>query len=174
MDDEQRLLTWASHGYPVWWVPWLLSHNSHLLGRATLGGGCPSNLMNNSWTVWDWYFLKRFIYLFYVCEYTVAVQMVVSLHVVVGNWIFRIPARSGQLRLLQPKYLFIISKYGVAGFRHTRRGRQISLQWATMWLLGFELRTFGRAVSVLTRWVISPAQYIFLRQGFLLTRLASD
>jgi hypothetical protein len=24
-------------------------------------------------------------YLFYVCEYTVAVQMVVSLHVVVGN-----------------------------------------------------------------------------------------
>ena len=31
-------------------------------------------------------FLKDlFIYLFYVCEYTVAVQMVVSLHVVVGN-----------------------------------------------------------------------------------------
>ena len=27
----------------------------------------------------------RFIYLFYVYEYTVAVQMVVSLHVVVGN-----------------------------------------------------------------------------------------
>jgi hypothetical protein len=26
-----------------------------------------------------------FIYLFYVCEYTVAVQMVVNLHVVVGN-----------------------------------------------------------------------------------------
>jgi hypothetical protein len=31
---------------------------------------------------------QRFIYyLFYVYEYTVAVQMVVSLHVVVGNWI---------------------------------------------------------------------------------------
>jgi hypothetical protein len=30
-------------------------------------------------------FLKRFMYLFYVYEYTVAVQMVVSLHVVVGN-----------------------------------------------------------------------------------------
>jgi hypothetical protein len=29
--------------------------------------------------------------------------------------------------------------------------------WATMWLLGFELRTFGRAVSALTRWAISPA-----------------
>ena len=28
--------------------------------------------------------------------------------------------------------------------------------WATMWLLGFEFRTFGRAVSALTRWVISP------------------
>jgi hypothetical protein len=27
-----------------------------------------------------------------------------------------------------------------------------------MWLLGFELRTFGRAVSALTRWAISPAQ----------------
>jgi hypothetical protein len=28
---------------------------------------------------------KRFIYIFYVYEYTVAVQMVVSLHVVTGN-----------------------------------------------------------------------------------------
>jgi hypothetical protein len=28
--------------------------------------------------------------------------------------------------------------------------------WATMWLLGFEFRTFGRAVSALTHWVISP------------------
>jgi hypothetical protein len=31
------------------------------------------------------FFFLRFIYLFYVCEYTVAVQMVVSLHVVLGN-----------------------------------------------------------------------------------------
>jgi hypothetical protein len=30
-----------------------------------------------------YYFLK--IYLFYVCEYTIAVQMVVSLYVVVGH-----------------------------------------------------------------------------------------
>ena len=29
--------------------------------------------------------------------------------------------------------------------------------WATMWLLGFELRTFRRAVSALTHWAISPA-----------------
>jgi hypothetical protein len=30
--------------------------------------------------------------------------------------------------------------------------------WATMWLLGFELRNFRRAVSALNRWAISPAQ----------------
>ena len=29
--------------------------------------------------------IQRFIYLFYVCEYTVAVQMVVSHHVVAGK-----------------------------------------------------------------------------------------
>jgi hypothetical protein len=31
------------------------------------------------------FLFERFIYLFYVCEYTVAVQMVVSIHVVVGS-----------------------------------------------------------------------------------------
>jgi hypothetical protein len=30
--------------------------------------------------------------------------------------------------------------------------------WATMWLLGVELRTSGRAVGALNRWAISPAQ----------------
>ena len=40
-----------------------------------------------------------FIY-FYVYEYTVAVQVVVSLHMVVGNCI-RSSAHSGQLHLLQ-------------------------------------------------------------------------
>ena len=29
--------------------------------------------------------------------------------------------------------------------------------WATMWLLGFELRTSGRSVSALNHWAISPA-----------------
>ena len=29
--------------------------------------------------------------------------------------------------------------------------------WATMWVLGFELRTFGRAVSAFICWAISPA-----------------
>jgi hypothetical protein len=39
--------------------------------------------------------------------------------------------------------------------------------WATMWLLGFELRTFGRAISALTRWTFSPAQVVFfLKEGF--------
>jgi hypothetical protein len=79
----------------------------------------------------------------YVFEHTVAVQMVVSLHVFVGNWIlfFRTSAHSGQPRwpahsvcslslcLPRPKDLFIIlHKYNVADFRCTRRGCQISLQ----------------------------------------------
>ena len=34
--------------------------------------------------------------------------------------------------------------------------------WATMWLLGFELGTFGRAVSFLTCWTISPAPIFFI------------
>ena len=34
--------------------------------------------------------------------------------------------------------------------------------WATMWLLGFELRTFGRAVGALNRWAISPPPRYFL------------
>jgi hypothetical protein len=29
--------------------------------------------------------------------------------------------------------------------------------WATMWLLGIELRTFRRAVGALNHWAISPA-----------------
>jgi hypothetical protein len=39
--------------------------------------------------------------------------------------------------------------------------------WATMWLLGFELRTSGRAVSVLNHWAISsgPRSKVFLRQS---------
>ena len=66
------------------------------------------------------------IYLFYVYKYTVAVQMVVSHNVVAGN-------QTQDLcllwpRSLGPKDLFIICKYTVVIFRHSRRGRQISLQ----------------------------------------------
>jgi hypothetical protein len=32
--------------------------------------------------------------------------------------------------------------------------------WATMWLLGIELRISGRAVSALNLWAISPAQHL--------------
>jgi hypothetical protein len=49
-------------------------------------------------------------------------------------------------------YLFIICKYTVAVFRSHYRWL-----WATMWLLGIELRTSGRAVSALNRQAISPA-----------------
>jgi hypothetical protein len=55
-------------------------------------------------------------------------------------------------------YLFIICKYTVAVFRYSWRGSQLSLWlWVTMWLLGFELRTLGRAVGALYHWAISPA-----------------
>jgi hypothetical protein len=33
--------------------------------------------------------------------------------------------------------------------------------WATMWLLGIELQTSGRAVSALNPWAISPAPEVF-------------
>jgi len=32
--------------------------------------------------------------------------------------------------------------------------------WATMWLLGIELRTFGRAVSAPNHWAISPTRFL--------------
>ena len=63
--------------------------------------------------------------------------MVVSLHVVVGNWIFRTSAPSGQHCLLSPwllwrkDFFIIIHKYTVADFRCTRSGHQISL-WVVM------------------------------------------
>ena len=90
-----------------------------------------------------------FILFFYVYEYTVAVQMVVSLHVLLGIE-FRTSARSGWPYLLHPKDIFIIiNKYTVTVFRHTRRGRQILLQMVVSHHVvpGFELRTVGRAVS---------------------------
>jgi hypothetical protein len=52
------------------------------------------------------------------------------------------------------KDLFIIiCKYTVAIFRAPEEGIRSHYGWllATMWLLGFELRTFRRAVSALTR-----------------------
>jgi len=34
--------------------------------------------------------------------------------------------------------------------------------WVTMWFLGFELRTSGRAVSALNHWAISPAPNLYV------------
>ena len=71
-------------------------------------------------------------------------------------------------KFLKNIYLFHACEYTVAVFRHTRRGHRIPHYrwlWATMWLLGIELRTSGRAVSALNRWAISPAQtwrFVFL------------
>ena len=36
--------------------------------------------------------------------------------------------------------------------------------WSTMWLLGIELRIFGRAVIAFNRWAISPAPGVFNTQ----------
>jgi len=41
-------------------------------------------------------------------------------------------------------------------------GSHYRLLWATMWLLGIELRTSGRAVSAFNHWAISPASWCFL------------
>ena len=60
-------------------------------------------------------------------------------------------------------YLFIVYKYTVAVFRHTRRGHQISLQMVVnhLSLLGFELRTSERAVSALPKILSSnPSNHV--------------
>ncbi len=77
---------------------------------------------------------------------------------------FRTSVCSGGPCSLRPKDLFIIiNKYTIAVFRHTRRGHLRSHYgwlWATMQLLRFELRTFGRKVGVLNCCAISPAPFI--------------
>jgi hypothetical protein len=53
---------------------------------------------------------------------------------------------------------FYVCEYTVALFRHTRRvctGSLYRWLWATMWLLGIDLRTSGRAVSAPNHWAIS-------------------
>jgi hypothetical protein len=67
--------------------------------------------------------------------------------------------------LLKNIYLFIFLFIWVL-FRHTLEeciGSHYRWLWTTMWLLGIELRTSGRAVSALNCWAISPApQQTFL------------
>ena len=58
-------------------------------------------------------------------------------------------------RLLRFMYVSTLSLSSKKGIRSHYRWL-----WATMWLLGIELRTSGRAVSALNRWAISPAPVI--------------
>ena len=51
--------------------------------------------------------------------------------------------------VFQRIYLFYVHEYTVSVFRHTGRGHQIPWLWATMWLLGIQLKTSGRADSML-------------------------
>ena len=67
-----------------------------------------------------WRGFKKNIYFMYMS--TLGVQMVVSHHVVVGNWT---PSIWPEDLLI---YLLFYVKYTVTVFRHTRRGRQISLR----------------------------------------------
>jgi hypothetical protein len=108
-------------------------------------------------------YFQRFIYLFYVCEYTEAVHMVVTLHVLVGNlfiYLFIYLFIFKDLCLLWSTPLTLVSPIHLAQLCLLS---PCSLQlkdrwlWAITWLLGFELRTFGSAVSALTCWAISPA-----------------
>jgi len=63
------------------------------------------------------------------------------------------------LNFFKDLFIYFVYEYTVAVFGHTRSGYRIPLQMvgATMWLLGFELRTSGRAVGALNHWAISPA-----------------
>ena len=93
-------------------------------------------------------------------------SMVVSLQVVVGNWILGpllallSPACSGQLCSLRPKDIFIIIyKYTVAVFRRTRRRHQILL-WVVVGIWTQDLQKI--------RWAISPAQFFLFKVLFIL------
>lgn len=62
-------------------------------------------------------------------------------------------------------YLFYPYEYTVADFRYTRRRCRISLRVGVSHhvVVGFELRTFGSAVSALTGRTTSPALKLFLK-----------
>jgi hypothetical protein len=66
---------------------------------------------------------------------------------------------SAPLTLAQRFLVIIISKYTVASSDTPEEGIRSPYGWLwdTMWLLGFELRTFRRAICALNHWAISPA-----------------
>jgi len=61
--------------------------------------------------------------------------------------------------ILYNKYIYTISTLLMSSDTPEEDfGSHYRWTWATMWLLGIELRTSGRAVSALNHWDISPAQ----------------
>ena len=136
-------------------------------------------------------FLSFFkIYLFIISKYTVAVfrhsgrgsqisfRMVMSHHVVAGIWTPDLRESSRVLLPTEPclqplinfsKDLLCIQRSSSMYARRPEQGTRSHYRWlwATMWLLGIELRTSGRAASALNRWAISPACFhSFLIQVF--------
>jgi hypothetical protein len=121
------------------------------------------------------------IYFINICKYTVAVfrhsrrgsqillQMVVSHHVVAGIWTLDLRKSSRVLLPTEPShqppyyfiYLFlcILHVYCMPGKGIRSYCRWL---WVTMWLLGIELRTSGRATGALNLWAISPAPKLTL------------
>jgi hypothetical protein len=80
--------------------------------------------------------IYRSIYLCFVCV-CVYVCVCVCVYATLCTWRSHIFLKD----------LYYVHEYTVAVFRHTRRGHQISYRWlwATMWLLGIELRTSGKS-----------------------------
>ena len=63
---------------------------------------------------------------------------------------------------LAQRFIYCICKYTVFSCVQTHHKRSYYRWfWATKQLLGLELWTFGRAVSALNRWAISPASHVF-------------
>jgi hypothetical protein len=113
--------------------------------------------------IWNY----KIIYLVYVCEYTVAVQMVVSLHVVVRNWSFRTsgqPLPSSQPHSIWPKELLLYVSTLSSDTPEEGVRSHYRWLWATVWLLGFELRTYRRAVNALTHLASPIWNYKIIRR----------
>ena len=108
-------------------------------------------------------YMDMFLCIFHVCMH---MHMHVPSHIYMYmyNWKPEVNLRSFFLRshwllsflsfyfFLRFIHLFEYSDTPEEGFRS-----HYSWLWATMWLLGFELRTSGRAVGALNLWAISPA-----------------
>ena len=71
--------------------------------------------------------------------------------------------------IFKKNYLFIVWTFYLHADLHARRGYQHQIHyrwlWATMWLLGIELRTSRRAVSALNLWAIALALGKTFKQG---------